>query len=393
LIKLDASTLFVSMWVTVTLTGAALGLGVGWRRASAGLRAWGAALWLQSIGWATLMAAYSVWPRGMATLGVLGIVGSVSAMYVAAQSYLRQPVSRHWALGPPLLTTVVHWFVFDNFAGRVALVNLVIGVQMLWLAWLLLRPSAAAFGWRWRWLAGVGLMLSGPMVLGRVVIAVFSPAQYPSFESNHWLNVMGLIINNACLTIGTLAFLLAHRDEAEQELKRLATLDGLTGLLNRRTWMQRGEAQLQLARRHAHDLAVWMIDIDHFKQINDQHGHQVGDRVIEVFAQALSRTVRGSDLVGRYGGEEFCVLLPLSDADAVASLDQRLRAALQTVSAQLGMGLGFSAGAATWAGEADDLEKMIARADRALYAAKHNGRGRLEIDALAGRRRVVAAAA
>ena len=384
--KLDAQTLFFSMWVTVTLTGAALLLGVNWRNGR-GIRAWGAALWLQAIGWATLMAAYQAWPRELATVGAVAIVGSISCMYVAACSYLGRPVSRAWVWGPPAVTAVVHWLVFQHFAARIALVNGILGVQMLWLAWLLLKPGHAT-GWRWRWLAGIGLACSGPLVLGRMAMAVFWPEQYPAFDADHWLNVLGLVFNNACLTIGTLAFLLAHRDEAERELKRLATIDGHTGLLNRRTLMQRAEVQVQLAHRHHHPLAVVMFDIDHFKQINDRHGHPVGDRVIEAFAKALMKTARTTDLIGRYGGEEFCLVMPMSGLDAVQAIDQRMREQLaMEVNALVGFEVNFSAGAAVL-GRVESLEGAISRADESLYEAKRSGRGRLSLapDHFAARR-------
>jgi diguanylate cyclase (GGDEF)-like protein len=375
---LDARTLFVSMWVTVTLTALALALGVRWREAT-GIRAWSGALWLQSIGWAALMGAFSLWPRGMATIGATAIVASVSAMYVATQTYLRQRVSPAWAWGPALLTLPLHWIVFPHFAARIALVNGILGVQMLWLAVLLLRPSAD--GWRWRWLAGAGLAISGPLVLGRVAIAVLAPEAYPRFDSSHWLNVSGLIVNTACLTIGTLAFLLAHRDEAEQELARLASVDALSGLSNRRALMERGEAMLQLALRHRQPLAALMLDIDHFKQINDQRGHPVGDRVIERFADALKTTARHTDLVGRYGGEEFCLLMPMSGAHSVEVLDQRLRQAVaEHVGAEVGFDVNFSTGAALLGAPDRDLASLLGRADRALYAAKRQGRARLVID-------------
>jgi len=379
--KLDVQTLFFSMWLTVTLTGAALLLGVSWRRAS-GIRAWIVALWLQSIGWACLISAFKVWPRELSTIGATAIVASLSCMAIAVQSYLRRPVAVGWLVAPPAVTLVVHWFVFSSFVARIALVNGILGIQMLCVAWLLLRPRSKPFAWRWRWLAGLSLSVSGPLVLGRVAIAVFSPAEYPAFDSSHWLNVAGIMFNTASLTIGTLALLLAHRDEAEQELTRLATHDGLTGLLNRHTLMQRAASQVQLALRHRQALALWMLDLDHFKEINDLHGHQTGDRVIALFAQALKQTARDSDLVGRYGGEEFCVLMTLSDPGAVPAIDARLRDVLSCqIAPQLGFSLGFSAGAATLVGPGDDLEKLLERADRALYDAKAKGRGRLELAA------------
>jgi diguanylate cyclase (GGDEF)-like protein len=170
---------------------------------------------------------------------------------------------------------------------------------------------------------------------------------------------------------------MAHRDEAEAQLARLATQDPLTGLLNRRALMEQGERLVQLARRHGAPLTVMMFDIDHFKRINDERGHLVGDRVIAHFAAALHSTLREGDAVGRYGGEEFVAVLYGGGLDTAASVDARLRAWLGQTEAALGVPVNYSAGAAGLGADGGSLESVIARADEALYRAKQGGRGRL----------------
>ena len=375
---LDPRTLFFSMWLTVSLTIVALLVGVGWTRAGRGLRAWTVALLLQSLGWALLMVSYQGWPRELATLGAASLVGSVSAMVVAAQHYLGGSVSRVWVWGPPLLSGVVHWWVFEHFAARIVVINLTLGLQMVGLGALLLRSRSDSPGrGRWRWLAAAGLLASAPLVLARAALVIWAPADYPSFESPHWLNVVGLMVNGACLGIGTLAFLMAHRDEAEAQLARLATQDPLTGLLNRRSLMEQGERLVQLARRHGAPLTVMMFDIDHFKRINDERGHPTGDRVIAHFAAALHSTLREGDVVGRYGGEEFVAVLYDGGLDTAASVDARLRVWLGQTEGALGFPVNFSAGAAGLGADGGSLEASIAQADEALYRAKQGGRGRL----------------
>ena len=137
-------------------------------------------------------------------------------------------------------------------------------------------------------------------------------------------------------------------------------------------------SHFQLAQRHGRSLVVIMLDIDFFKRINDTHGHQTGDRALALFAKSLQQLVRQPDLVGRYGGEEFCVLLPMSDVTAAQTVDQRLRAAiLRDVNPALGFELTFSAGVATLTDGDSSLDSIIARADQALYAAKQGGRNRI----------------
>ncbi len=381
---LDAQTLFFSMWANVTLMSVALAVGVGVRRS--GVRSWNTALLWQSAGWALIIV--STVAQGTAritsSLGSASLVASLSAMYVAAQHYLQQPARRAWVAGLPLLALVAHWVVFENFVVRICLINTVLGVQMMWMTWILRPWRELPTGRRWRWLAFGAIGTSGPLLLARAGLVLWSPQSYPSFSSNHWLNVGGLLVNNACITVGTLALLLAHRDEAERALHQLATMDGLTGTLNHRTLMERGTDQLQLALRHERPFTVMMFDLDHFKQVNDQHGHPAGDRVLALFAELLKSSVRQADLVGRYGGEEFCALLPLADTEAAVAIDRRLREQLApAVHALVGFEVNFSAGAACVHPGGESLEQLVARADQALYAAKHQGRGQLVVDSAA----------
>jgi diguanylate cyclase (GGDEF)-like protein len=120
-----------------------------------------------------------------------------------------------------------------------------------------------------------------------------------------------------------------------------------------------------------------MIDLDHFKQINDRYGHHAGDAALQFFGQLLQRCLRAGDVAARLGGEEFAVLLALADTDAALAFDQRLRKALAAVTPnELPVTPDFSAGHALCRGREDTLAGMMARADTALYRAKAAGRGR-----------------
>jgi len=131
------------------------------------------------------------------------------------------------------------------------------------------------------------------------------------------------------------------------------------------------------ARRHGMALTAIMLDLDHFKQINDAQGHEVGDRALALFARLLKETRRDGDLAARLGGEEFCLLLH-SEASAGAPLDQRLRQRLrQAAPAELGLVLDYSAGMAALRPDDTGILALLARADAALYEAKTAGRGRL----------------
>ena len=168
---------------------------------------------------------------------------------------------------------------------------------------------------------------------------------------------------------------------SQEELERLARFDSLTGLYNRRTVLGLLGDQMKHARRYDETLAVLMVDIDHFKKVNDRHGHLVGDRVLEAVASVLSQSVREVDAVGRYGGEEFLATLPKADTSAARIVGERMRRAVEAAGMTAHDGTVFhvtvSVGISGYRAGEDHLE-FIGRADDALYSAKRNGRNRVE---------------
>jgi GGDEF domain-containing protein len=178
---------------------------------------------------------------------------------------------------------------------------------------------------RWRWLLVASLLAQMVVTLGRGILGAFFTESYPTFLAPHPVNYAFAVIVNATTVLSLMAVLLAHRDEAARELERLATVDGLTGVLNRSAWMSRAATELAVSVRYGYPVAVLMIDLDHFKQINDTRGHADGDRALMFVARALEAAVRPGDLVGRYGGEEFCVLMNHAENAAANAFDVRLR--------------------------------------------------------------------
>ena len=174
------------------------------------------------------------------------------------------------------------------------------------------------------------------------------------------------------------------RRALEERLQALATTDTLTGIANRGSLLERGEGLLQLAMRHQRPLSVLMLDIDHFKRINDSHGHHIGDEAIRATVRCCIDTLRASDVPGRLGGEEFAIVMPetsLTDAVLVA---ERLRVAVGKQAIALDgiapLHLTVSIGVASHdPARPETFAAMLIRADLALYAAKNNGRDRVEV--------------
>ena len=368
---MDVITLLIAVLVNALLMSVALVVSVG-VRARSGLQAWQLMLLGQAVGFGLLISATLAMPRLLATLGVMALSASCSAMVLTACRFLGRQAPRRWLVAAPLMLGGVHAIVFRDQALATGLTNLTIGVQTLWAGWLLLQGAGRV---RWRWLCGVAALANSLLTLSRVVLVLGWPELYPRFIAPHPLNFAHLMMLNASLVLGTMGFLLAHRDVAEQALVRLASLDTLTGLLNRREWMGRADQALKTAGEPG---VLMMLDLDHFKQINDKRGHPVGDEVLKLTGETLRAVLRSSDLVGRYGGEEFCVLLRHCEPEAFERLDARLHEALaRRCHEALGFDVAFSAGAVrVQAGET--LAAAIARADDQLYRAKHAGRGRTE---------------
>lgn len=166
----------------------------------------------------------------------------------------------------------------------------------------------------------------------------------------------------------------------EQELHRLATSDALTGLANRRHFMERLEQERARTERFGTRCGLMMVDLDHFKQVNDHFGHATGDRVLKAFAETATTQLRQVDIIGRIGGEEFAVLLPGTDLEGAKILAERLRLAVACIRFDdiEALEVTTSIGVTVIAAADSEVDAPLSRADKAVYAAKHNGRNRTE---------------
>lgn len=163
------------------------------------------------------------------------------------------------------------------------------------------------------------------------------------------------------------------------ELKVASRIDGLTGLFNRRYWQERFEQAYKLAKRREKPSTALMLDIDHFKKVNDTYGHQAGDNVIQSLAHLIKRCVRETDLAGRYGGEEFAVILTDSAVDNAVTVAERLRRLAEHSQVEHeGQIIKFniSVGLAEFSPLCDSPMEWLERADQALYQAKQTGRNK-----------------
>ena len=168
---------------------------------------------------------------------------------------------------------------------------------------------------------------------------------------------------------------------ANERLESLATTDALTGVLNRRRFMEIIEIEMERSRRLGHPLCVALSDLDNFKHVNDQFGHIVGDTVLRIVADRFRHACRRIDSLARYGGEEFIVLMPETTLEAAVAGCERLRASIASTAIPTDdreLGVTVSIGVARWNRGTETIERLIDRADKALYAAKEAGKNRVE---------------
>ena len=169
----------------------------------------------------------------------------------------------------------------------------------------------------------------------------------------------------------------------QKELEYLATTDSLTGACNRRHFLELTETEIIRARRYPFSLSISMIDIDHFKRINDRYGHPVGDLVLKELVKILKSQLRPNDILGRLGGEEFAITMVECDLQKAFAVTERLRRSIEqhSIMADDGKEVYFkiSAGVAQLTSETEGWEAVMSRADQALYRAKKGGRNRVEI--------------
>ncbi|MDX2003924.1 MAG: GGDEF domain-containing protein [Meiothermus sp.] len=225
---------------------------------------------------------------------------------------------------------------------------------------------------------GLASRISVLYLLAALLIGLWGISQSPSFTAKGVNGGIQFFLGNAFLLV--LLYLYARYRYAYDRMNLIAHTDHLTGLPNRRRMTQLIEEGLTL--KTAEPIALLILDLDHFKQINDSYGHSAGDQVLREASLVLQSRLRSTDVLARWGGEEFLVLAPGSTLEAAQALGQRLREALEATPLQSGVRVTVSLGLTT-SRPSDTPDTLLHRADTALYRAKAAGRNRLEVE-LAG---------
>jgi diguanylate cyclase (GGDEF)-like protein len=380
---LHVPTLFLALLTAMLLFGLALGQAGDVPEGHGALRFWAWSSWSAAAGF-VMLASRLVLPEWLSAMLGNTLIGlGLLLVGQALNRFLLQRDVPRWQIGLWLLliSLVALALVLGMpLSRRTALLSLLYALQLL--------PSVVLIGRhlgrteRAMRMVGVTLALTVAALLLRLADAVLEPQAYEQlFQASlgNGLTYMAAFLFPLGAGFG---FLLANLERSTRRLREMATHDSLTGCANRNLFDAQLRTTLEQARRDRTAVSLLVLDLDHFKAINDRHGHQAGDAVLQACAQAMQARLRAADLLARLGGEEFAVVLARTPAHDALRVAEDLRHAVATLASdrQPGVAITVSIGVATAPlgpdGEALTPDALYGLADRALYRAKAEGRDR-----------------
>ena len=308
-------------------------------------------------------------PNFLLGWGVYGLYAGSQRFHGVAPDTLR------WLgiVGAVVLATA--WFTWGDpdYAARLRLMVALMAVVFSLHAAFIIRRGLGSFS---RGLVATVLVCIAAVQVARLASTFVWPPGNTILDASA-LHAFFIATFSVSVLLFSVGAVLMAGDRLRAELEQLATRDSLTNTLTRRYMDEAFAAELERSRRSGQPLAFLMMDLDHFKAVNDTHGHQVGDRVLVEFAAKVQRQLRKSDLLGRFGGEEFALVLPNTSREAALQVAERIRAACVPQAGEVGctVSIGLTLGHP----ENDTLDKLLARADAALYQAKNTGRNRVAV--------------
>ena len=325
--------------------------------------------------------------RGIVLLKPLAIVTG-NLMICATLAMLLLAVCRFhnirpnpWATLLPMIILIPGLLLMlDNLSGRVVFASLLFAVQHSILGWVTLRhrPQRSGDGHS---MAAAATFACAAVLVVRATLEALGINSMPSFTTSELRYNYFIVTMAIAVIVFTLGFIFMVREAVDEDYRQLSIRDDLTGIANRRHLINQLQERLMEAGRTGTPLTLLVIDLDHFKSINDRLGHLAGDAVLKEVARTISSRVRGNDLVGRYGGEEFIVLLPHTPPQAAVKLAEELRRAVEAIAIPYGdlhlevtvsIGVCGSPPDSPLSGDA-----LLEGADRAMYLAKSRGRNQV----------------
>jgi len=365
-----------------SLTGAViLGILSHMSRAVTGARYWAVGLFFISFAYGSYFFLQDMPHSIRATGHNLGLLIGHACWLIGSWKFVDKPLSSHykiWLILPVVIATLFLTFVWPNRDLRIVIIGVWLIFARLSYIWILLRY---AHNNKIEKLASnLAAFVAFAEVVFTVIYTVYgSLGHIPIIGSQiSWIANMTWLGALLGITIGVPLLMFLSVGRLVEKLDFAAHHDSLTKLLNRRGFFARTYALISIAQRNKQSITVMMLDIDHFKRINDRHGHAVGDEVIETLAQKLHSILRDTDVVARWGGEEFCVLLHDATSEYAVTIANRIRESFSDtckLNPYLDGVITLSAGIANQViDEKKTFDHVQTNADTALYQAKKDGR-------------------
>ena len=348
--------------------------------ATPGLPMW---MWARMAFGATQLLAWARPDSGISLLAIVESAGWIAGLTLEAAAYaifFGFPQLRRYLMPTAALSLLLACAAFLSglpYPQLIVYVSLVMGLGSFTTGAILMHPRLPGATTLQR-LIGANDMGCGATLAVWAILVIFG------VPASAWIQSVAYVAGYLLLIVNGFGFILMSKQRDDARMERLATTDDLTSLLNRRAFFARADAARLLSLRLQQPMTLLMLDIDHFKQLNDRFGHATGDEALIKFSTTCNDSLREHDILGRLGGEEFALALPGTDLDGALHTAERLRqAVVDTRLLTCGNNYTMTVSIGVVVIDPDeDLPTALARADHALYEAKRNGRNRVEIGLL-----------
>jgi len=379
LIQFHIQTIF--MMIILTCLTLALSVGwVAWKDDVDGLRTWAVALCVHALAY-SLLSERGVIPDFFSVVVANTLISiSYSIFLVAVLIFLDSAIHKMQLWIPPLMVAGSFLLMLDNIYGRIIVGNAIYFIQGI----IVCRYAASyknSSHVRGRNLMLLGLSIAMLVTLSRVVAAIFSPGDVEALFKASSAQVATYFAVFMSIILVSNGFVLMAKERSDEHLRTVAMKDKLTDCWNRIRIEEIAEQEMARLKRYGYPASLVMIDLDHFKRINDQYGHAVGDTILREFGRIARESVRSTDVVGRWGGEEFVVVLPSSGFSEAAHVAEKIRLRLEENVFPGGYRATASFGVAVCR-STDVWPDWLGRADNALYRAKAAGRNQTKVEDL-----------
>lgn len=353
------------------------------RHAGDGLREWGVTLCILAMGY-ILLSLRGLIPNFLSIVCANTLLSSsFSMLYYAVHKFLGiHSRPRCLLCGPPLAAFCGMLLFPNSIVIRVLIINIILIFQGIMIQRLLLKHKFT-FPVNGRNLIVSGILFSIIGLAWKLYVAIADPYQVKNIFLTFPSQVALYLFSFISLIMISNGFALMAKERSDASLRKSAMLDKLTGCWNRVRIEEILQQEMARQRRYGHPAAMLMLDLDNFKNVNDQFGHLAGDEVLRSFGQLLRTNISATDVPGRWGGEEFIVVLPASTFFDAAALAEKIRDQLENLSFSFMKGITVSIGVAACRAT-DSVEEWIKRADLALYKAKISGRNQVKVEDLEG---------